>query len=396
MAPPMQRAVRLVLAGAAFGLAGCGGQEPRSPGPAPYGPQAREGPPPARRAPELAFDAIVKQAQEARDAGRLAEAVTLYEAALGQKPGWAEGEWVLGLLLYQLKRYEEGRDAFQRVTRSAPDHARARAMKGLCEFQIGNHAEALLDLERADAQGLAGDPRTEGVTRYHRAILLTRMQEFEGAFGILKRLVPLTPDNPQLVEALGLNILRLAVLPPDIAADSRPVVRAAGEAGSLMLMQKRPQARKAFQEMVERFPDTPNVHYAFGAFLITEEPEPALEQFREELRVSPEHVAARLQIAREYLKRGDHAAALPFAREAAQKAPGSSVSRSTHGRALLAEGDAAGAVAELEAAVRLDPNDAQTHFALAKAYTGVGRKDDAARARAAFLKLTEQQEAGGR
>ena len=59
-------------------------------------------------------------------------------------------------------------------------------------------------------------------------------------------------------------------------------------------------AEKAFEELVARFPETPHVHYAFGSFLVNEQADRALEEFKAELKVSPRHPLAKLQIAYEY------------------------------------------------------------------------------------------------
>ena len=53
----------------------------------------------------------------------------------------------------------------------------------------------------------------------------------------------------------------------------------------------------------------------------------------------------------------------------------------------LETGDLALAIAELETAARMLPDNAQFQFALGNAYARAGRAEDAARARAAFMRL---------
>ena len=71
--------------------------------------------------------------------------------------------------------------------------------------------------------------------------------------------------------------------------------------------------RRPSAKAVARYPKAPHVHYARGVFFLTEDSERALADFRRELEISPSHVPARLQIAFEYLKRGEAALALPLA-----------------------------------------------------------------------------------
>ena len=75
------------------------------------------GQPPAAPA-DPKFDALSAQADAARQAGRLDEAVDLYRKALAVKPDWREGLWSLGTMLYELDRFGEARDAFRRVLAS--------------------------------------------------------------------------------------------------------------------------------------------------------------------------------------------------------------------------------------------------------------------------------------
>jgi Flp pilus assembly protein TadD len=61
--------------------------------------------------------------------------------------------------------------------------------------------------------------------------------------------------------------------------------------------------------------------------------------------------------------------------------------RNALGRVLLAKEDAAGAVAELEQAVKLSPGSIEARYSLASAYSRLGRKDEAARELAEFKRL---------
>jgi predicted Zn-dependent protease len=116
-------------------------------------------------------------------------------------------------------------------------------------------------------------------------------------------------------------------------------------------------------------------------------PTAAVEEFRRELRSSPNHYHAMLQIAFEQLKQGQYAEALALAQRAVELAPNLFAARNCLGRALLELGEVDRAVEELEIAARLAPDSPETFFSLARAYAKKGRAEDAARARATFLKL---------
>ena len=145
--------------------------------------------------------------------------------------------------------------------------------------------------------------------------------------------------------------------------------------------------RQSFEELVSRYPEAPNVHYAFGVYLLAEEPDAALEEFRRELRASPNHYHAMLQIAYELMKQGKFDEALPLAEKAMELTPNLFAARNAMGRILLETGDTDRAIRELETGVRLAPDSPEMRFSLARAYTKAGRNEDGARERAEFLKL---------
>ena len=99
--------------------------------------QASPGPPRSGGASSpAAFDALRRQAEEARAAGRVDEAVALYKRAVALQPSWTEGYWYLGTIYYDRDRHAECRDAFTRVVQRQPENGAAWAFRGLCEFRL--------------------------------------------------------------------------------------------------------------------------------------------------------------------------------------------------------------------------------------------------------------------
>jgi tetratricopeptide (TPR) repeat protein len=340
-------------------------------------------------APRGSSDALAADAAKARDAGRLEEALELYRKALASRADWDEGRWYVASLLYELDRYAEARDAFAEVLKQQPTHAGALGLKGLCEFELRNYERALGDLLEAGKMGVSRSPGISTVVRYHTAILLTRFGEFELANQMLSELAAQTAETPQMIEAFGINVLRMPVLPGELPADARDRVGLAGRAGYAMAARHMDAARIALDELIARYPKTAHAHYARGVFLLTESADRALEDFRRELELSPSHVPARLQIAFELIKRGEPARARDAAEEAATLAPGHFATRLAVGQVRLEMNEVDQAIPELEQAVALAPGSPQTHFILAKAYARAGRTVDAERERSEFTRLDQ-------
>ena len=340
----------------------------------------------------LSFEEIARQAAEARERDRIAEAISLYQRGVHLRPTWSEGWWYLGTLLYEADRYGEARSAFRRLVSIRPEGGAAWALQGLCEFQLSDYERSLHDLQRGRILGLGDNKELIRVTRYHAALLMTRFEQFEGALQILYSMAREEGDSPVLREALGIAILCLPLLPSEVPREKQEVVRQAGKAAYYEAIWLTPDARREFEDLVKRFPNTPNVHYSLGAFLVKIDVQAAMKEFHRELEISPSNVRARLQFAFEYLKEGKSEAGLPYAEKSRQLAPGSYAARNALGRILLELGQKERALKELEEAVRLGPDIPECHYALMLAYKRVGRMQDAEREGAEFVRLKKLQQ----
>lgn len=337
------------------------------------------------------FKQLSKQADEARQAGRLDEAVTLYNNALRLQPTWVEGWWYIGSILYDRDRYSEAREALRNLLAIQPKNGPAWALIGLCEFQLKNYETALADIQNSRILGLGGNKALISVARYHAAIIMTRLEQYELGYEVLRDFAREGNQSMSVIEALGINALRMPFLPSEVAPDKREIILLAGRAFYHMAARQVQDTERAFQELVSRYPQNPNVHYAHGVYLLIDTPDAAIEAFKRELKISPTHIPALLQIAFEYIKRNEFEAAKPFAEQAVQISPNLFATHNALGRVLLELGKVDEAIKQLEIGVRLAPDSPEMRFALAKAYARAGRKEDAAKERALFMQLDKQK-----
>ena len=341
----------------------------------------------AKPAPGNPFDRLVKQAEQAREAGRLADAASQYREALALRPDWVEGHWALATVLYDLDGYEEAREHFRRVIAARPQDGTAVALKALCDVRLEDYDAAFADLQRARALGVP-NAEVRAVAAFQLALLVNRSGAAEMASEMLRGLAVQGKDSPSVIEAFGLATLRMPLMPGEVPAEKQEMVRLAGRGAYHMARGRRTAiGRMAFEELVSRYPSEPNVHYAFGAYIAPEEPDAAIAEFRKELARDPTHYPALLQIASVETKRGNPERALAPAEEAARLAPNVPAAHLILGRALLELGETARAVQELEKGAALAPESADMQFALARAYKRAGREEDAEKARQEFLRL---------
>jgi tetratricopeptide (TPR) repeat protein len=339
------------------------------------------------------FQDLSKRADAARDAGQLDEAVKLYRRALVSNPKWTEGWWSLGTIHYDADRYAEAQLAFEKVVVMDPKQGTARAMLGLCEFELGQFDRSLRDIEASKSLGVLEDKQLRDVVAYHEAVLLQRDGRFEAAKEALSSLCRNGVRSGELAGEFGMVALRMRdASPPDATSDAGQVVQHVGRAACLSGAKEYDAAKSEFDEVIAGNPHFPLVHYAYACELVDARDIPgAVKEFETEIAEQPKSVLPRLHIAAAEYK-VDSAAGLKFAQEVVQLEPKLPLGHYLLGLLLLDTGSYKDAVSELEIARKAFPHDGRIDIALATAYAHVGRTQDAARARAEFARKKQQKE----
>ncbi len=340
-----------------------------------------------RSATSSRFERLAREAQKAREADRLDEASGLYLQALRLRPKWSEGWWYAGTIFYERDQYREARGAFNNLVLADPKFGPGWSMLGLCEFQLKEYAASLKHLRYGNSLGFGDNEELRRVARYHEVILLNRFESFELAYDVILRSFTGPQETIELILALGVTMLRLPYLPEDLPAEKREPALKTGRAAYFAATRRLEEARREYSELLAGYSEIAGVHYAYGTFLLRDLPDEAIAQFKRELVISPGHVAARLQLAFEYIKRREYASGRGYAEEAVRLAPGLFATHNALGRILLELGEIELAIRSLETGVRLAPDSPEMYFALSRAYARAGREKDAEKARAEFQRL---------
>lgn len=350
--------------------------------------------PPNATARSKGFEELSARADEARDGNRTEEAVKLYRKAVALNPKWAEGWWSLATLEYDNDRYAEAQLAFEKVVALDPKQGTARAMLGLCEFELGQSERALKDIEASKTLGVLDDQQLRDVVTYHEAMLQQRNGRFEAAKQALVWLCRNGPRSSDVAGTFGLVSLRMRDLtPPDPNTEAGHVVQYVGRAACLSGAKDFDASKKAFEIVIAQAPHFPLVHYAFGSALVdANDFAGAVREFEAEIAVQPKSVLPRLRIAAAEYK-VDSALGLKYAEEAVQLEPAMPLAHYLLGLLQLDTGDYEHAVTELEVARKAFPNEARIDLSLSTAYAHVGRSQDALRARTEFARKKQSEQA---
>ena len=343
------------------------------------------------------LDRISKEAETAREANRVDEAVALYKKGVALKPSWDEGWWYLGTEYYNMDSYSNGRDAFRHLTLIKPDLALGWAMLGLCEFRTHDYHDSLAHLGRGLSLGVESDQNISDVVHYHYALLLTREGQYEDAMKTLSVFAQRGLNQPDYIEAEGLAALRKPLLPTELPPTERETVMDVGRALYDASALKTAAAAAELEALIDKYPSLPNLHYLYGSFLLFSDVDRGLAEIKKELEISPNQIPAMVTLASEYLRSKDFKAALPYAEKAVATDSHSFPAHAVLGR-VLSEGDIdpARGLKELEFARQLAPGSPQVRVALASAYSKAGRKEDAAKERQEFLKLRKMADEGNK
>lgn len=363
----------ILIAVAAFAWAALAAQNPQ---------------PPSPPATQPSFAALAAQAASARQSGDLSRAAGLYTQALRLNSSWPDGWWYLGQMHYAANEYAQAVDAFTHYLNLVPAAAPATALRGLCEFELGQYEPSLQDIRKALALGAADDSRNTQILRYHEALLLTRLGRFEEALTAFAYFAKQRLSNDEMFVAVGLAALRMPQLPADIAPPRRDELLLAGHAAYLLMSGDSDSATDAFQRFFDRYPHAAGIHYSYGYLLYPTDQDAAIAQFQSEIAVDPSSAVAHTMLAWALLMEDEPAAALPVAKTAAAEAPRLPLAQLSLGRALLETGDVKSSLPILESTLALDPDNLEVHIALARAYSEAGRAADARRQRLLCLQMT--------
>jgi predicted Zn-dependent protease len=139
----------------------------------------------------------------------------------------------------------------------------------------------------------------------------------------------------------------------------------------------RGETNKGLSELTEtNLPrDVKVIHYYAGMiYLRFDRRAEAAQQFEQELKLTPNDIGSKYQLARILLNGKSSQRGVQLLREIINTYANYYAARYALGEILLSQRDFSGAIQNLEIAVKLRPEDADAHYQLARAYMEAGRQ----------------------
>ena len=320
--------------------------------------------------------------------------MALYRRATRLRPDWDEGAWYIGSLLYE-------REALRRSPRRVRDAGRAHSRRTPAPSACAACASSSSGPARGGAAHaccgrVSSASRTRrasrSVVRYHAGILLTRFGEFEVASSVLSepgRDIVESPAHDRRVR-------------PEPAADAdaalrecRATRRALVQLGRAARRSRWPRAGRRRPSGARRarhrdYPKSRTCTMRAASFNLSATPDAAIADFEPRSQVDSSHLLAHLQLALEWLRRGERRRRRGAYAEARR---GRSTRRSAAARVGAGPGPArsratsTGAIAELETAVRPAPAARRRTSCWRAPTPARARTADAERERREFTRL---------
>jgi protein O-GlcNAc transferase len=276
----------------------------------------------------LPVDQAMWDARQRHQAGRLAEAETLYREVLAQDPNHLEALHLLGILAGQAGRPEQALQLIGRAVEIDPGNAEAQGNLGATLRTLGRVEEAIaafrevvrLQPGSAEARGRLGEVCL-GAKRFEEAI---------EAFG---EAIRLDPERARDHGNLGMALRTVGRLDEAIA-EHREAIRLGENSDGVQ-------------------------HYNLGYALqwAGKIPE-AIESYRQALRLCPTLAEAYNNLGNCFQAEGESDAAVDAYQAALEFRPGSIEFRNNLSGALLSRGEIDAAAAILREALELQPEDA--------------------------------------
>lgn len=294
----------------------------------------------------VGVEQAMRLAVEQHQAGRLAEAETIYHQILNQQPKHVDALRLLGVLAHQMGRADEAVDLLRRAIAVQPDGALAHGSLGTALLGRGEPQAALAEYQ--EAIRLKPD-YAEAYCNLGSA--LGKLGRFDEAIASSQRAIQLKPSFANAYNNLGFAL---------------------EGAGRL------DEANAALRRAIELKPDFAEAHNNLGNVLRKQErPDESIAAFREAIRANPAFAEAYNNLGNSLSSAGKLDEAIQFLRQAIERKPNYAEAYSNLSAALKDQGKLHEAMAAALRATELKPDHAQAHHNLGYLYNLAGEFDSA-------------------
>jgi tetratricopeptide (TPR) repeat protein len=342
-----------------------------------------------------AGDPASREAQAAFARGDWQTAIQEYEKLVKTAPRISDYHLNLGIALYSAGRPYDAVAPLRQALKLNPTLAPAKDSLGMSLAETGHCGEALPLLKKAVTRAADKDARrTIELDTVRCAMAVNRMDEAIDSLRLLTRGYPNDPEVLYLAVHVFSDLsIRASQALLFTAPGSYQVHELNAEA--LETQGDWKDAAAEYREVLKKEPNLAGIHYRLGRLLLSAPKtatsrKEAQREFEAELKIDPNNAGAEYVLGELAREDEQWPAAIEHFGRAAKLDAGFADAFIGLGRSLIAANRAAEAVAPLETAEKLQPDNPVPHFHLATAYRRTGRKEDANREFALHQQASER------
>lgn len=345
---------------------------------------------------------LAAEARRALTEGDYASAISRLERLARLQPGVAEVHADLGVAYYFVGRYDDAIGQCREALKLKPSLSHAHYFLGASLAEGGRCREAVDYLERDYPR--VTEPqlkRALGTDAVRCNMALNRPDQAVSFIRLLSRDVP---DDPEVLYLSSHVYSELST-----RASQRLLMTAPGSpqahqfnAEVLEMQEKSNEAVEEYRKVLSLNPKALGIRYRIGRLLLAGPRGPttlddARREFEGELKIDPGNAAAEYELGEMAREARQWNAAIEYFARAARLEPQFTEALIGWGKSLVSAGRPQEAVAPLQDAVRLEPQNPNAHYQLSFAYRRLGREQEAQKELAAYkethAKLVQSQQA---
>jgi tetratricopeptide (TPR) repeat protein len=342
-----------------------------------------------------ASDRYASEGQQALAAGRYDEARTDFEQLEKLHPEVAEVHATLAAIDFKLHAYDAAVTEVRAAQKIKPGLPRLDSLLGLSLAELGSFEEALPRLEKGFRQ--TADPEIRRMCGLQLLRAYTSLGRDSDSVEVALQLNKFYPDDPEVLYHTGRIYGNYAYLVMEKLHDKAPnsiwMLQAQGEENESA--KNYDAAIVAYNHVLELDPHRPGIHYRLGRVYLarfrdqqkSDDRAAAAREFSAELGIDPANGNARYELAVMAQEQGNTDEARAQFEQVIQRFPDFEEALVGLGGILLDAEKAQQAVAPLERATKISPDDEVAWYRLAQAERALGNRAEQQKALATFQRL---------
>jgi tetratricopeptide (TPR) repeat protein len=352
----------------------------------------------SQNAPSPEVQRYSDEGSRALAAGRYSEAEEDYEKLKSLEPGVAEVHATLGLIYFQEGKFDRAIPELQRALKLKPNLPRADSLLAMCQAELGDYNQALPGLEKCFHQ--SADSTIKRACGLQLTRTYTDLSRDSKAVETALELNRLYPDDPEVLYNTAkiygnyafLNMQKLGQVAPNSLWRHLAAAEAEESQGAT------DAAIGEYREVLRIDPNHPNIHYRIGRTLLARaegkgggtDLAEATTEFEQELQLDPTNANAAYELAEIHRKAGQLEDAQKYFEIAVANYPNFEEAHVGLAATLMALQKPELALPHLEKAVEINPDDSVAWYRLAQVDRSLSREADQRKALAEFQRIRNQ------